>query len=99
MRASLKGTPTASRATMSLSSKVTNIYENITLGPDKEIIVDSQLSLLIPEHVSFLLCNYSQLKQDTNDYLNSDLRWMLIELEDLITAIFPENSVYYDLIV
>lgn len=99
MRASLKGTSNASHNNVTISSKSADIYENITLNDDGTLSVDSQLSLLIPEHVSYLLCNYSQIKQDTYEMLNGDLRWIIIGLEDLILEMFPEDSFYYNLIV
>lgn len=74
MRASLKGTSNTSHNNVTISSKSTDIYENITLNDDGTLSIDSQLSLLIPEHVSYLLCNYSQIKQDTYEMLNGDLR-------------------------
>lgn len=99
MRSSLKGASSASHNNVTISNKATEIYEKITINEDGTLSIDSQLSLLIPEHVSYLLCNYSQIKQDTYEILNGDLRWIIIELEDLIEELFPKDSLYFNLIV
>lgn len=49
------------------------IRENITIRPDGTLDVQSNLSLLRQEHVSFLLNYYAPLKQDTQDQLDNDM--------------------------
>lgn len=44
-----------------------------------------------PKHISGLLVNYARLKQSTYDDLHSDLRWMLIDLENLINVAIKPN--------
>ena len=99
IRASLKGTPSTTAKPVNFNDRCAEIPETITMRPDGSLIIDSQLSLLEPDHVSYLLCNYSQLKQDTYEHLSNDVRWMLIELEDLISKLFPQDSPYYNLIL
>lgn len=59
-----------------------------------------------PEHVSFLLNYYSQLKQETYEELDCDMRWLLVDLENLIerTLKAPDyssvpNALLYDLVI
>lgn len=64
---------------------------------------DCKINLLNPAHVSFLLCNYSQLREETYDNLNSDMHWLIVDLENLIERAFRkeglEDSFLYDLLV
>lgn len=41
-----------------------------------------------PDHISELIENYAFIKEETYDDLNSDLRWMLVDLEDAIDEAF-----------
>lgn len=57
------------------------------------------LSLFNPIHVSFLLCHYSELKQELIDDLGSDMRFLLLDLEDLVTrTLLPQHELFFDLI-
>ena len=49
------------------------LKEKIFIQPDGELDIQSTLSLLRADHISFLLNYYSQLKQEIEDDLNSDL--------------------------
>jgi hypothetical protein len=75
--------PTYSRNTNKTLSSLTNC--NVRLSD--------------PEEVSFLLVNYSKLKAETWENLESDLRWALIDLDNLIEQyIRIDYPLYYDLI-
>lgn len=76
------------------------LNEKIYLDEQGEIKVDGFLSLLNPDHVSLLLCNYSKIKEDTYSNFQSDARWMIMDLENLIDKTLKENyPLYYDLII
>ena len=61
---------------------------------------DGFISLIKPEHVSFLLKYYQLLKQESWEELQSDMRWLLIDLEDtVVRALLPEHELLYDLLV
>lgn len=51
-----------------------DLEEKVKVLPDGELEIKSTLTLLKPEHISFLLNYYSQLKQEIDEDLNSDLR-------------------------
>ena len=51
-----------------------NIEEKINILPDGKLDIKSTLTLLKPAHISFLLNYYSQLKEEIDENLNSDLR-------------------------
>ena len=66
----------------------------------EEILTSGNLSLGDPAHVSLLLCNYSELKQDTYDKFNSDMYYILQDLEDCIEASLPSaNPLYYEILI
>ncbi len=83
-----------------------NLEEKVNVLPDDTLDIQSTLTLLKPEHISFLLNYYAQLKQEIYEDLNSDLRWLLVDLENLIDKVLTKpsqgkmnNEVLYDLII
>lgn len=61
---------------------------------------EGRLSLLNPSHVSFLLCYYSQLKQECHDELQADLHFLLMDLEQLAEdALLENHPLLYDIII
>ena len=56
--------------------------EKITMDENGDVFADGTFTLLNPEHVSALLCNYSKLKEETYDKFNTDAKWILIDLEN-----------------
>ena len=83
-----------------------DLEEKVSVNKDGTLDIQSTLTLLEPKHISFLLNYYSQLKQEIDEDLNSDLRWLLIDLESLIdrTLLNPNdndvrNEIFYDLII
>lgn len=82
------------------------IEEKVTVRPDGTLDIRSNLSLMVSEHVSFLLNYYPALKQDVAEELDNDMHWLIIELEDLIREVLTgpdksnvRNEVLYDLLV
>lgn len=76
-----------------------DLDEHITLDKCGNIHTDGILSLLIPEHVSAILCNYEKLKIQTWDKLNSDMKWVLMDLDNLIEeALRQDFPLYYDIV-
>lgn len=64
------------------------------------VITGGNLSLGNPRHVQSLLCNYSELKQDTYDKFNSDMYYILQDLEDCIAeGVELVNPLYYEILV
>lgn len=57
------------------------------------------LSLFNPTHISFLLCHYSELKQECHEDLNADMRFLLIDLENLVSrTLLPHDELFFDLV-
>lgn len=77
-----------------------DIDENIWLDENDNPQSDSILTLINPAHVSFLLCYYPQLKEECWDDLDSDMHFLLMDLDDLASAALEENyPEYYDLLI
>ena len=65
-----------------------------------EVHSTGKVNLFDPLHISILLCNYSRLKQDSWDNFNSDIRWLMMDLDNLIEHTFKDKyPLYYDLII
>lgn len=76
------------------------IPENVWLDENDVICTDGFVSLLRPEHVSFLLNYYQMLKQESYGDFDSDMGYLLWDLEDtVVRALLPDNEILYDLIV
>ncbi len=60
---------------------------------DMIMVSENAISFADPKHISGLLVNYTRLKQSTHDDLHSDLRWMLVDLENLINIAIKPNPV------
>lgn len=81
------------------SIKKLDIYEEVEIV-DKEVIVkDSNISLLIPQHISFLLCNYSKIKEDCYSCFESDILYLMMALEDLVEKALEDYPMYKDVLI
>ena len=74
--------------------------EEIVIGEDGLPKSNALVSLLRPDHVAFVLKYYSKLKQESWEDLNSDMHFLLLDLEDLtVSALLPDHAMLYDLVV
>lgn len=73
--------------------------ENITIAEDGTVQSDGIISLFNPDHVSAVICNYSNLKEDTYSMLNSDARWLLHDLENLTETALADFPLYKTIII
>ena len=86
---------------MNLIKSITklDLDEKITIDADGGIHTNGIISLLNEKHISLLLCNYSKLKQEAWDNFNSDIKWLMCDLDTLIDNTIQEKyPLYYDLI-
>lgn len=82
------------------SFKNINLDEEIFIDDIGEPISTGIISLFNPKHVSVVLQNYSKIKEDTYTILNSDARWLVQDLEDLIDKKIKDNyPMLFDIIV
>ena len=77
-----------------------NLDEKIYMDENGEVHSTGKVNLFDQFHISILLCNYSRLKQDSWDNFNSDIRWLMMDLDNLIEHTFKDKyPLYYDLII
>jgi hypothetical protein len=70
------------------------------LGIQKNDDTLSDLRFDDPKHIFQILNNYSKLKQYFWDRLNEDMRWALIDLENVIDKYIKDDyPLYYDLLI
>lgn len=70
-------------------------------GADGEwnVVSENFLNLWDPKHVSEILANYSTIKEDTWDKLDSDLKWMLTDLEAVIDKALENEPVLKEILI
>ena len=75
--------------------------EKLYITEDDDVAAESgYLTLTNPTHVSLLLCNYSNLKQDSYGNFNNDMNYILEDFEKLVDQTLEKDyPLYYDLLV
>ena len=77
-----------------------DLTEEVDLDETNNPYSTALINLYTPTHISLLLSNYSRLKQDSYSNFNSDMRWLLIDLEDIIDATLkPLYPKYFTILV
>lgn len=76
-----------------------DLSENITMDEKGEPHSDGLISLFNPDHISALLCNYSGLKEETWGNFQSDLYYLLEDLDNLVEETLKEEyPLYYSIV-
>lgn len=73
--------------------------ENITINEKGEPVSDGLISFFNPEHISHLLCNYSDIKQDSWGNFQNDLYYLMQDFDDLVDKALKEKYPVFYLIV
>ena len=77
-----------------------DLSEKIWMGAEGEVHSTGVVNFFEPAHIVALLCNYSGLKMETWDKFNSDMKWMLMDFENLVDkALKDKYPLYYKLII
>ena len=77
-----------------------DLSDRIVIQQDGSVQNDGLISLFNPSHISILLCNYSKIKESCWDRLNSDVYYLMKDLEDAIDRIIKDDyPMYFDIIV
>lgn len=77
-----------------------DFYDDITFDKDGNPVNNGIISFFNPEHIEALLCNYSELKEESEGVFNNDLYYMMLDLDELIEKTLKEDyPLYYDLLV
>ena len=77
-----------------------DLSEEVREGDKSTVVSTGFINLYTPSHISLLLCNYSKIKEECWDNFESDLHWLMEDLDNLIDKTFKEDyPLYYDLII
>lgn len=76
------------------------LEEKISVNEDGSLKIEGNFSLLNPDHVSAVLCNYSRIKQECWGQFSSDAYYMIQDLEKLVDETLEKDfPLYYDLLI
>lgn len=76
------------------------LEEHVTFDENGLPVSDAPVSLLRADHIAFLLKYYRKLKQESWEDLNSDMHFMILDLENLVDkTLLPHHELLYDLLV
>lgn len=75
----------------------TQIPEDVYFDDLKMPQSNSALTMLNPQHISLLLVNYDMLFRSCGEDMSSDMRFLLMDLEDLVNETFKDNKMLMDL--
>ena len=83
------------------SQKINWNSDTLYFKGDTQVEVSrNTLDLTNYRHISALLCNYSLLKEKTHEEFENEIRWVLMDLENIIDSVLKENyPMYYDIVV
>jgi len=77
-----------------------DLSEKISINKNGEVYSSSLINLFDPKHISALLCNYSKIKEDSWDKFNSDIKWIMEDLDALVEQTLPSHfPLLYDLLI
>lgn len=62
-------------------------------------ISKNTIDLWNPKHVSQIIANYSFIKQETYDKMDSDLKWMLVDLERMIDKALIDEPLLKEILI
>lgn len=100
LKASAKSSPASGRVSNQIKNMShVSLEENIWLDENDTPHSDGLITLFNPAHVSFLLCYYSQLKQECAEDLMSDMHYLLLDLEDLVYKTLRDEPILFDLVI
>ena len=78
-----------------------NLDEKIIYDTEKNSVISTgMINLYNPDHISLLLCNYSNLKEECWDKFDSDIKWLISDLENLIDNVLREGyPIWYKILI
>jgi hypothetical protein len=77
-----------------------DLSEEIYLDADNLPHSTAIINLFDKTHISILLRNYSKLKEDSWDKFQSDIKWLMEDLDNLIEHTLKDRfPMYYDLLI
>ena len=82
------------------SASKMDLGEHVTVDENGDVISDGLINFYNEKNVSAILCNYSKLVEDGWDKLNDDLKWMMMDFDNLVDNTLKDKyPLYYDLVI
>lgn len=75
-----------------------NLEDTSYFDLDSRTLVPRGASLASPEILGIILCNYSALKEDSWEALDSDLHWLLIAFDNLAERALAQFPIYESIV-
>ena len=77
-----------------------DLYEKITIDDKGQVHSNGVINFYDEKHISAILCNYSKLKEDAWEKVQSDIKWFMEDFDALVDAAIKDKyPMYYDLII
>lgn len=77
-----------------------DLTENITMDEEGRPVSDGFVSMFNPQHISAVLCNYSNIKEECYGKFKSDVYYFMEDLDNAIDrALKDKYPLYFDLLV
>lgn len=77
-----------------------DLSEKVTIDEAGHVHSNGIINFYDEKHISMLLCNYSKIKEECWDKFNSDMKWLMEDLDNLIDNTLREDyPMYYDLLI
>lgn len=77
-----------------------DLTDKYQINENGDIVNKGLISFFNPTHISVLLCNYSKIKEGCYGNFNSDIYYMMMDLEDLVDSTLKEDyPLYFDILV
>ena len=74
--------------------------EKITINQNQQPVSDCLISFFNPQHITHLLCNYSEIKEDVWGCFENDLYYLMQDFDILIDkALKQDYPVFYDIVI
>lgn len=79
-------------------NKQIDFSENITINENGEPVSDGLISFFNPYHVSCLLCNYTDIKKNIQNHVQSDLYYIIEDFNKLVKQALSETPILLEII-
>lgn len=77
-----------------------DLSEHCWMDEKGDVHSDGIINFFEPAHIVAILCNYSGLKMETWDKFNSDMRWMMMDFDNLVDKTLKDKyPIYYQILI
>ena len=76
-----------------------DLTQHITVGQDGDPVSDGLISFFNPQHIMYILCNYSELKESLYGNFESDMYYLMLDFDELSHEALKDTPILYDIMV